>query len=121
MKRFVLTFPTVTPLSQFEGGRALNYRVALVLGIGARNATRFLMLKPCPAAALALATIFLGGCVLVPPAGVGSNRDPIPTLIRASLVEIDRQIEPEQSGPFCDPQDPSPPATCPPSKDEKPR
>jgi hypothetical protein len=71
-------------------------------------------------AALVLATMLLGGCAL-PRSGMGTNGNPTDVLIQASLIELDRQTMPEEVDPFCDPSDPSPPATCPPNKDEKPR
>jgi len=93
------------------------------------------MRNACPAATLVLATTFLGGCVTASHgtgtpwgAAAGSwsgtpsaNGDPIRVLTEAFLMEIDRQTQPEQLGTLCDPPDPSPPATCPPSRDEKPR
>ena len=71
-------------------------------------------------AALVLATMLLGGCAL-PRAGRGTNGNPADILIQASLSELDRQIAPEEVDSFCNPSDPSPPASCPPNKDEKAR
>jgi len=122
-------------VSQLDVGRTLNRAERLLPGIGAGNASLFLMRNACPAAALVLATTFFGGCVTASRgtgtpwgAAAGSwsgtpspNGDPIWGLTEAFLMEIDRQTQPKQRGPLCDPPDPSPPATCPPSTDEKPR
>jgi hypothetical protein len=73
------------------------------------------------AAALVLATMFLGGC-LTPAGNVGQGGPlVIPALIEATSIAIDGGNQPDPTDPLCDPADPSPPATCPPSKDEKPR
>lgn len=78
------------------------------------------MRKAFPTTAVVLAATFLGGCA-VPRHGSGTNGDPVRVLIQASFLELERQTGPKEVGPLCDPLDPSPPATCPPAKDEKPR
>jgi hypothetical protein len=73
------------------------------------------------AVALVLATTFLGGC-LTPAGNVGQGVPlVIPALIEATSIATNGGNQPDPTNPLCDPADPSPPATCPPSKDEKPR
>ena len=74
-------------------------------------------------AALVLATLFLVGCI--PPARGGIRNDggplPLSVVIGATLMAIHGYPDPRD--PLCDPDssDPSPPATCPPIRDEKAR